>query len=293
MKKEEKQKLIDAFKKSNKERRQKLAKKAGFSTPEAYLTSLQGKTKTVKVKGSLKSKKEMLDYVVAFDTTGSMSSYISDVKKHVEKLIPEMFSQDIDLKMKIIAFGDYCDMTSEKVFGKAYQESQLTDNQNDLISFVRRAQSTGGGDGDEFYELVIKKITEETPWRDGAKKAVLFIADCNPHKVGYSYSSIIRNAQIDWRQEAKKAAEQKIAFDTLSIHGDEYKWYKELSNITNGVYMPFKSSNKMSEVFKMSAYARGSAKSKTAFFAGASAAMASGDSELIGTYKSLSKLTEE
>lgn len=283
---------LKQFKKANKERREKLAKKAGFSTVEDYLKFLSKGTKS-KIKVTKEKTKEMLDYVVAFDTTGSMASYINNVKEHVKELIPNMFKQDIDLKMKIVAFGDYCDMESATKFGKAYQESELTSNSNDLISFVNGAKNTDGGDGDEFYELVIKKITEETPWRKGAKRAVLFIADDNPHRVGYSHGAKVQNAQIDWRKEAKKAKEQEIGFDTLSIHGDSRPWYKELSEITGGVYMPFKSSNKMAEVVAASAYVRGSKKSKSVFYTAMASAVSSGDTELIGTYKSLSKLDEE
>jgi|SRR6478736_301201 len=284
--------LIKDYKKANQGRKVQLARKAGFNSASDYLKYLQSASPAKKTKIKVKEtpKKEMLDYVVAFDTTGSMASYLADVKKHVENLIPEMFSQDIDLKMKIIAFGDYCDMTSDKIFGKAYQESKFTDNKAELMNFVNYAQSTSGGDSPEFYELVIKKITEETPWRDGAKKAVLFIADYDPHPVGYSYGSKVENNQIDWRKEAKKAANKGISFDTLAILGDKFPWYKELSQITAGVWMPFQSSNKMNEVFKASAYARGSSKSKMSFATAYTAAVDSGDSELIGTYKSLSTL---
>jgi len=282
------------FKKSNKERKQKLAEKYGFLTSEQYKAHLETKIKVKKVskKATKTSKREMLDYVVAFDTTGSMNSYIADVKKHVEKLIPEMFSQDMDLKMKIVAFGDYCDMNSKNDFGKAYQESEFTDDSNKLINFVKGAKGTGGGDGDEFYELVIKKIVEETPWRDGSKKAVLFIADYDPHKVGYSFGDIVRNSQIDWRKEAKKAADKGIAFDTLAVLGETFDWYKELSKITGGVWLPFQSSGKMHNIFAASAYARGGEKSRATFMSMSATASMSGDSELIGTYKSLSTLMD-
>lgn len=66
------------------------------------------------------------------------------------------------MRIGIVAFGDYCDMPSKDRFGKAYQVCELTDNENRLIEFITKAQSTSGGDSDEFYELVIKKIVEET-----------------------------------------------------------------------------------------------------------------------------------
>lgn len=147
----------------------------------------------------------MLDMVIAFDTTGSMSAYINAVKTHVKELVPKLFSSNPDLRIGIVAFGDYCDMRSKDNFGKAYQVLDLTNDENKIIKFINEAQDTSGGDGDEFYELVIKKITEETAWREGSTKAVLLIADAAPHKVGYSYRSIVSNAQIDWREEAKKS----------------------------------------------------------------------------------------
>lgn len=125
----------------------------------------------------------MLDMVIAFDTTGSMNAYIEAVKLQVKELIPKLFKQNPDLRIGIVAFGDYCDMPSKDRFGKAYQVCGLTDNENRLIEFITKAQSTSGGDSDEFYELVIKKIVEETNWREGSTKAVLLIADAEPHKV--------------------------------------------------------------------------------------------------------------
>lgn len=297
-----KEQLLADFKKANKQRRQKIAEKAGFKTTEEYLVNLAKKPlKTAPRKTQKPSKKELLDYVVAFDTTGSMASYIDNVKLHVEKLIPELFSNDVDLKMQIIAFGDYCDAewagstysTKKyiKDFGKAFQKSEFTNNENDLIKFVKNAQNTSGGDGDEFYELVIKKIVEETPWREGSKKTVLFIADETPHKVGYKYNDV--TFQIDWEEEARKAGEKGITFDTLSIHGDSRKWYKELATITNGVYLPFKSSNKMAEVVTATMYARSGDKlSKAKFKMSFATASSAGDTELIGTYKSLSTLLD-
>lgn len=204
-----------------------------------------------------------LDMVIAFDTTGSMSSYIGAVKEHVKELIPKLFKQNPDLRIGIVAFGDYCDMPSKDEFGKAYQVCKLTDNENKLIEFITNAKNTNGGDSDEFYELVIKKITEETNWRKDSTKAVLLIADANPHRVGYSYSDRVVNNQIDWREEAKKAAEKGIKFDTLTI--DKVTWYKELSEITDGVSAPFSTSSKTSHLVEAATLARGGSRTKLAY----------------------------
>lgn len=143
----------------------------------------------------------------------------------------------------------------------------LTNDENKIIKFINGAKGTSGGDGDEFYELVIKKITEETAWREGSTKAVLLIADAAPHKVGYSYKNIVKNAQIDWREEAKKASELGIKFDTMTIDPLHIEWYKELSAMTNGVSVPFKNSGKTSQVIEAAALSRGGTRTKAMYMA--------------------------
>lgn len=229
----------------------------------------------------------MLDMVIAFDTTGSMASYIGAVKEHVKTLIPKLFKQNPDLRIGIVAFGDYCDMPNKDEFGKAYQVCELTDNENRLIEFITNAKNTSGGDCDEFYELVIKKIVEETNWREGSTKAVLLIADADPHKLGYSYWDRVVNNQIDWREEAKKAAEKGIKFDTLTI--DEIEWYKELSSITNGVSAPFSTSSKTSQLVEAAALARGGEKTRGLYMATMDSFEASGDAEMTAVYAAYSK----
>lgn len=227
------------------------------------------------------------DMVIAFDTTGSMSSYIGQVKAHVKELVPKLMKANPNLKIGIVAFGDYCDMESATDFGKAYQCLPLTDDQKEIINFITNARNTSGGDGDEFYELVIKKITEETNWREDSVKSVLLIADADPHRVGYSYGSIVSNAQINWREEAIKAAGLGISFDTLSIRGS--KWYEELSQITDGIHAPFSSSSKTSQLVEVAAYSRGGDMTKEVFCSSMLTAEASGDAEMTMTYNAFSK----
>ena len=296
------------FIKSNKVRRQRIAELAGYKTAEEYLHVIEtgmtaarfeeksalleekpkAKKKSKKAsKSSKKSKSETssVDMVIAFDTTGSMASYIEAVRRRVVDMIEDLFDEIPDLRLKIVAFGDYCDMRSKTNFGKAYQETKLTSDKQRLINFVKTARNTSGGDGDEFYELVLHKILRETPWRSEAKKSIFLIGDAKPHPVGYSYGSFVRNNQIDWKEEAELAARMGVQIDTLRIYLVDF--YKKLSKMTNGVCMEFRSQKNTSEIIKGLAYARGS---EAAFTASYTAAMDSGDEELIGAYKSMSTL---
>lgn len=204
-----------------------------------------------------------LDMVIAFDTTGSMAAYIGAVRQEVADLIPRLFKDNPDLRLGIVAFGDYCDMNNAKEFGRAYQCIMPTDNENELVRFIKESQDTSGGDGDEFYELVIKKIVEETPWREGSSRTILLIADAEPHRLGYSYENIIHGNQIDWREEARKAAAQKIKIDTVTI--TDAPWFRELSAITNGTSVPFSTGYKTGRLMEAAVYAKGSRMSRRVF----------------------------
>ena len=225
-----------------------------------------------------------LDMVIAFDTTGSMAQYIGAVRKEVANLIPELFADNEDLRLGIVAFGDYCDMKNPQEFGNAYQSISPTNNENDLIKFVIESKDTNGGDGDEFYELVLKKIVEETPWREDATKTILLIADANPHPLGYTYENCVVGNEIDWRVEAQKAANKKIKIDTVTITGAA--WYRELSAMTNGVSIPFHTGYKTADLVRATANARGSLKSRAKFD---KLMLECEDAEMYASYESLKK----
>ena len=226
-----------------------------------------------------------LDMVIAFDTTGYMYSYIGDVKKHVTELVPKLLDANPDMRIGVVAFGDYCDMPNGVVFGKAYQVLPLTDNRDKIINFVRNAKNTGGGDDDEFYELVIKKITEETNWREDATKSVLLIADANPHSVGYSYIPMIWKSQIDWEVEARKSADQGIKWDTMQIRSQA--WLVKLSEMTNGVSVPFYRSENTTNLIEAASLARGGESTRGAFYAAME--LFNDDAEMSAVYSTYEK----
>ena len=228
-----------------------------------------------------------LDMVIAFDTTGSMAQYIGAVRKEVSELIPQLFKDNEDLRLGIVAFGDYCDMNNAQDFGDAYQCINPTDNENDLIKFVLNSKDTSGGDGPEFYELVIKRIVEETHWREGSTRSILLIADAVPHEVGYSYGNIISGAQIDWRIEARKAADEKIKIDTVTI--TDSPWFKELSAMTNGVSVPFHTGYKTAELVRASVMSRGSMKARACFDDLMGACEENNDEEMKAVFRSYKK----
>jgi hypothetical protein len=267
-------------------------KKIKVETTSTSTTEETEKEKKNAFDGVMPQNSGQLDMVIAFDTTGSMACYIEAVRKEVTDLIPRLFSNNEDLRLGIVAFGDYCDMMDAENFGDAYQCIMPTNNENDLIKFVRESKDTNGGDSDEFYELVINKIVDETPWRNDSAKSILLISDARPHPLGYSYGDIIVGNQIDWRKEAKKANSKNIKIDTVTIT-DEV-WYKELSAMTDGVSLPFKSGYKTGQLVEATTMMRSSlAGSKMAGEAFNCLISTCKDVEMRGVYSTLNKAREK
>ena len=225
----------------------------------------------------------ILDMVIAFDTTGSMASYIGAVRKEVSDLVPRLFKYNKVLRLGIVAFGDYCDMNNATDYGNAYQCLMPTSNANDIIRFINQSKDTNGGDSDEFYELVIRKIVEETPWRDNSTKVILLISDAAPHPLGYTYQDYVVRNQIDWRIEARNASQKGIKIDTVTITKEP--WYKELSRMTNGVSVPFEMTGKTAQLVEVATMARGSKEAREHFD---EMAEACDDIDFIGVFDSYS-----
>lgn len=56
--------------------------------------------------------------------------------------MPKLFAVNPNLKLGVVAFGDYCDMESQHEFGKAYQVLDLTYDGHEIIEFISKAENT-------------------------------------------------------------------------------------------------------------------------------------------------------
>ena len=167
-----------------------------------------------------------MDVVISFDTTGSMRSCIYEVKRKVAEVIQRLFTEHEDLRVGIIAHGDYCD--TDTYITKQFQLSNKCD---DLVAFVNSIGFTGGGDSDECYELVLQEA-KSFDWRDG-EKILIVVGDADPHRVGYRYHT--HTNIIDWKQEAKELANSGVKiYPVQCLSHSSTNWWNELATLGNG-----------------------------------------------------------
>jgi len=181
-------------------------------------------TEGVEVKVNIKS-----DIVFSFDTTGSMHPCLEEVKRNIGEIIPKLFNEVPDLRIAIIAHGDYCDGTN------TIKTLDFTDDKNKIIDFVKKAPRTSGGDYPECYELVLHN-TKDLSWRfDATMKSLIMIGDAIPHDKNSNPH------KIDWKEECDKLNARNIQVYSVQClnrgNSEAYEFYSTVSNKTNGYHI--------------------------------------------------------
>ncbi len=177
----------------------------------------------------VKGKDETVDVVVSFDTTGSMYACLGRVRRRVGEMIGQLFREIPNLRMGIIAHGDYCDEGSSYVI----RAMNLVDNQHELQSFVMEVPPTNGGDSPECYELVLHKA-RSFRWGPG-KKVLIVIGDDVPHPPTYP----MNRDKLNWRTEIDlltKMGVQVYGVQALN-RGHATAFYREIAERTGGFHL--------------------------------------------------------
>lgn len=171
-----------------------------------------------------------IDIVFSFDTTGSMYPCLREVRRNITNIIPKLFSEIADLRIAVIAHGDYCDAPN------TIKIQDFTNNQTEIIKFINDAPQTGGGgNGGECYEYVMSESLKLS-WRlDITMKSLILIGDEPPHEKN------INPYKLDWREEADEFAHRNIQIFSVQCLNSgrrrEFEFYSTIARITNGYHL--------------------------------------------------------
>jgi len=209
------------------------------------------------------TKKDSIDILITFDTTGSMYPCLTQVRREISNVIKTLFRDIPNLRVGIIAHGDYCDYKKPyvtKIF-------DLTTNEKNLISFVESVEKTGGGDSPECYELVLNQARTDINWKSGISKAIIMIGDDVPHNKGYVHGSF--KVDIDWKNEIGLINEAGIKI--YGIHampgtrGHSRKFYQTISEKTDGHYLTLDQFSNIVDIIMAVCYKQDSEESLVSF----------------------------
>ncbi|XP_064622493.1 uncharacterized protein LOC135484751 [Lineus longissimus] len=174
-----------------------------------------------------------MEIVFSFDTTGSMSSCLMEVRKNLTNMISRLQKDIPGLRIAVFAHGDYCDVRN---YVTKYVD--FTTDVTKLVDFVNNVSSTGGGDSDECYELVLYEVRTKLSWSPGTQRSLVMIGDANPHGVSYPENTL----KLDWKKETDKLAAEAVHIYGVncSATGNAVDFYKSLASKTDGKYLELK-----------------------------------------------------
>ena len=119
-------------------------------------------------------KKTGLDIAIVFDSTGSMSAEISQIKKDIERICNTLFELIPQTRISICTYRD----RDEEYVVKG---QKLTKSVDRVVTFLYQASAMGGGDAPESVDAGLEWAMEKNSWRRSARKVILVFGDAPPH----------------------------------------------------------------------------------------------------------------
>ncbi|XP_074662872.1 uncharacterized protein LOC141915287, partial [Tubulanus polymorphus] len=185
-----------------------------------------------------KETRQVAEIVISMDTTGSMYPYIEMIRENISNILSSLFRISSNLRVAIIAHGDYADQDCENCYVTKIQD--FTDDIKKLRSFVTGISGTCGFDVEECYELVLKETTRLS-WVPGSNRLMIILADSAPHEKPFFKKCAIspKPKVIDWRKEVRtlSSMDVRICGINCSAESRTKQFFDEISARTNGFHL--------------------------------------------------------
>ena len=115
-----------------------------------------------------------LDIVICFDSTGSMSGEIDQVKSQISKIGTTLVKLVPKARISICTYRDQGDEYVAKGL-------PLTGNIQDVQLYLNRIEAGGGGDHPEAVDEGMRWSLSKNDFRSSARKVILIFGDAPPH----------------------------------------------------------------------------------------------------------------
>lgn len=116
-----------------------------------------------------------LDVVFVFDSTASMTAYLNEVKRKIEKLVLTFKKLVPACRIGLVTYRDNLDEYVTKTHPLTYGTASLK-------AFLNSIEAKGGYDFEEAIDEALRVAVEEIAWNKKSRKFVLLIGDAPPHK---------------------------------------------------------------------------------------------------------------
>jgi|GEM_PF-1209258 len=177
-----------------------------------------------------------VDVVFVVDSTGSMASYIANVKDNIATFAQYLNSKGITLRIGVIEYRDITvDGMSSTIVHTANYSPWM--NVTQFISTLTKISATGGGDTPETPIDALGYLTDESAmlWSSDAHKFAILLTDAS-HKVDnrHGYTSL---------SDVADDLANKNIYTSVITSPSLYSTYSSLTTKTDGINANINSSN--------------------------------------------------
>jgi len=211
------------------------------STPQNVVdTEMDETKKEMLLQSFVGDSSSKVEIVFSFDTTGSMAPCLGKVREKVTETVTRLIKDIKDIRIGIIAHGDYCD----DVNTYAIKTLDLTSKVKKIREFVTNVSATGGGDAPEAYELALREAYNFS-WSEDSSKALVIIGDEVPHPPSFT------DQKINWFDCLDRLTERNIKVYGIRALNSNHSipFYEELSIRSGTVSIHFNNLNLIVDMF--------------------------------------------
>ena len=115
-----------------------------------------------------------LDIVICFDSTGSMTGEIDEVKRQIDRIGTVLMTLVPKTRISVCTYRDQGDEYVVKGF-------PLSSSVQDVKTYLNRIEAGGGGDLPEAVEEGLYWAAMKNQFRPQARKVILLFGDAPPH----------------------------------------------------------------------------------------------------------------
>lgn len=119
-----------------------------------------------------------LEVVICFDSTGSMGGEINVVKDQVRKITTTLVKLVPKSRISICTYRDNTDLDRGSYLVKGIP---LTSDMDQVANFLDRVEANGGGDHPEAVEAGLEWAIKQNSFRGQSRKVILVFGDAPPH----------------------------------------------------------------------------------------------------------------
>jgi hypothetical protein len=192
---------------------------------------------------------KLLDLAFAMDCTGSMGSYIQQVKQNIRNIVEEIVSKEkADVRLALVEYRDHKPQDSTFVT----RVNDFSPSVKTMKGWLEQCSAAGGGDAPEAVADALHAVLK-LDWRPDAVKICVFVSDAPPHGLGASGDGFPNGCPdgLDPMVTTNELAQKGV---TLYLVGCEpsinpYKeFFSAIAHLTGGQYVPLKHAKLLANV---------------------------------------------